>query len=84
MKNAVFWNEAPCRSCINRRFGETYRLHLQGRRKKKKSASVSKWVQTSLYMDAIRSSETSVYAISTRCDIPEGGTLHYQIVSPID
>jgi hypothetical protein len=26
---------APCRSCVNRRFGGTYRLHLQG----KKSAS---------------------------------------------
>jgi hypothetical protein len=32
-KNAVFWNVAPCRYCINRRFGGTYGLHLQGRRK---------------------------------------------------
>jgi hypothetical protein len=23
MKNAVFWDVAPCRSCVNRRFGET-------------------------------------------------------------
>jgi hypothetical protein len=29
MKNAVFWDVAPCRSCVNRRFGGTYRLHLQ-------------------------------------------------------
>jgi hypothetical protein len=28
MKNAVFWDAAPCRSCVNRRFGGTYRLHL--------------------------------------------------------
>jgi hypothetical protein len=28
MKNAVFWNVAPCRYCVNRRFGGTYRLHL--------------------------------------------------------
>jgi hypothetical protein len=35
MKNAVFWDAGPCRSCVNRRFGGTYRLHLQG----KKSAS---------------------------------------------
>jgi hypothetical protein len=30
MKNVVFWDVAPCRSCVNRRFGGTYRLHLQG------------------------------------------------------
>jgi hypothetical protein len=29
MKNAVFWDVAPCSSCVNRRFGGTYRLHLQ-------------------------------------------------------
>jgi hypothetical protein len=32
MKKAVFWDVAPCRSGVNRRFGGTYRLHLQGRR----------------------------------------------------
>jgi hypothetical protein len=32
MKNAVFWDVAPCRSCVNRRFWETYRLHLQGKK----------------------------------------------------
>jgi hypothetical protein len=32
MKNAVFWDVAPCRSGVTRRFGGTYRLHLQGRR----------------------------------------------------
>jgi hypothetical protein len=31
MKIAVFWDVAPCRHCVNRRFGGTYRLHLQGR-----------------------------------------------------
>jgi hypothetical protein len=30
LKNAVFWDVAPCRSYVNRRFGGTYRLHLQG------------------------------------------------------
>jgi hypothetical protein len=29
MKNVVFWDVALCRSCVNRRFGVTYRLHLQ-------------------------------------------------------
>jgi hypothetical protein len=28
MKNAVFWDVEPYRSCVNRRFGGTYRLHL--------------------------------------------------------
>jgi hypothetical protein len=32
MKNAVFWDVAACRSCVNRRFGGTYHLHLQGRK----------------------------------------------------
>jgi hypothetical protein len=32
MKNAVFWDVAPHGFIINRRFGETCRLHLQGRR----------------------------------------------------
>jgi hypothetical protein len=30
MKNADFWNVAPCRYCVIRRFGGTYRLHFQG------------------------------------------------------
>jgi hypothetical protein len=30
MKNGVFWDVAPYRSCVNRRFGGTYRLHLLG------------------------------------------------------
>jgi hypothetical protein len=32
MKNAVFWDVALCRSCLNRCFGGTYSLHLQGRK----------------------------------------------------
>jgi hypothetical protein len=32
MKNVVFWDVALCRSSVNRRFGGTYRLHLQGRK----------------------------------------------------
>jgi hypothetical protein len=30
MKNAVIWDVTLCRFCVNRRFGGTYRLHLQG------------------------------------------------------
>jgi hypothetical protein len=32
MKQAGFWDLAPCRSGVNRRFGGMYRLHLQGGR----------------------------------------------------
>jgi hypothetical protein len=28
MKIAVFWDVAPCRSCVNRRFGGSYHLHF--------------------------------------------------------
>jgi hypothetical protein len=38
MKNAVFWDVAPCRSCVNRRFGWTYR---------ERGTSVSRWLQMS-------------------------------------
>jgi hypothetical protein len=38
MKNAVFWDVAPCGSCKKRPFGGTCRLHLQG----KKSTSEEK------------------------------------------
>jgi hypothetical protein len=31
MKNAVFWDVTPFRSCVNQRFGGTYRFHIQGR-----------------------------------------------------
>jgi hypothetical protein len=31
-KNAVFWDVALCKSCVNRRFGGTYHLHLQSRK----------------------------------------------------
>jgi hypothetical protein len=32
MKNAVFWDVAPCRYYVTRRFGVRYRLHLLGRK----------------------------------------------------
>jgi hypothetical protein len=45
MKNAIFWDVAPCISCVNRRFGVTYRLHLQGRKIRERGTSVSRWLQ---------------------------------------
>jgi hypothetical protein len=46
MKNGVFWDVAPFRSCVNRRFEGTYRLHLQGRKIRERGTSVSRWLQT--------------------------------------
>jgi hypothetical protein len=80
MKNAVFWDVAPCRSCPNRRFGGTYRLHLQGRnireRKTPAQAGSSLMNFSTLKMEAIRSSETSVHTGSTRRHIPEDATIN--------
>jgi hypothetical protein len=47
MMNAVFWDVAPCRSCANRRFLGTYRLHLQGRK-----ISVSRLLQTASHNES--------------------------------
>jgi hypothetical protein len=43
LKNAVFSDVAPCRTCVNRRYGGTYRLHLQGRKIRERGTSVSRW-----------------------------------------
>jgi hypothetical protein len=60
MKNAVFWDVVACRFCVNRRFGGTYRLNLQGRKIRERGTSVSRWLQ-------------SVHTRSTRHHIPEDG-----------
>jgi hypothetical protein len=44
MKNAVFWDVAPCESCVNRRFGGTYLLHLQGTKISERGTSLSRWL----------------------------------------
>jgi hypothetical protein len=44
-KNAVIWDMAPCRYCVKRRFGGTYRLRLQGRKIRERGTNVSRWLQ---------------------------------------
>jgi hypothetical protein len=75
MKNAVFLDVALCTSCVNRRFRGTYRLHHQARLQPPAHAGSSLADFSSLKMEAIRSSETSVYTRSTRRHIPENGIL---------
>jgi hypothetical protein len=98
IKNAVFWDVGPCRSCVNQRFGGTDRLHLQGRKIRVRGG----WFLargffysedggdtflrshadfSTLKMEAIRSSETSVHTRSTRRHIPEDGILHNAVGS---
>jgi hypothetical protein len=43
MKNAVFWDVAPCRTCMNQRFGGTYRFHFQSRKIRERGTSLSRW-----------------------------------------
>jgi hypothetical protein len=45
IKNAFLWDVGPCRSCMNRRFGGTYSLHLQGRKIRERGTCVSRWLQ---------------------------------------
>jgi hypothetical protein len=87
-KNTVFWDVAPCRSCLNRRFGGTYSLHLQGIKSVKEESA---WASlqppahagslfanfSTLKMEVIRSSETSVHTRSIRRHIPEDGILQW-------
>jgi hypothetical protein len=49
MKNAVFLDVVRCSSCVNERFGGTYRLHLQGRKIRVRATSVSRWLHTGLH-----------------------------------
>jgi hypothetical protein len=74
MKKAVFWDVAPCRSGVNPRFGGTLQLLLTSLT----DASRADFLifSSTLKMEAIRSSETSVNITSTRCHIPEDCFLH--------
>jgi hypothetical protein len=85
MKSTIFWNITPCSPLsVNRRFGGTYRLHLQDRKSKlSKNAChlLSCWylaqlIFLTLKMEAMCSSETSVDTQQTTWrHIPEAGTL---------
>jgi hypothetical protein len=74
----VFWDVAPCGCCKNRRFGETYLLHHEcSMLRLLVTANVvpSSLIISTLMMEAIRSSETSVLTRTTRRHIPQDGIL---------
>jgi hypothetical protein len=86
MKNAVFWDVAPCDSCQNRLFGGTYRVQHQGDKNRRNMNNVflrnvfrllvaatipTSPILTIPMMDAIHSSETSVLTETTRRRIAE-------------
>jgi hypothetical protein len=81
MKRITFWDMTPCSPLsFNRRFGGTYRLHLQGRRNRF-SKPASKQVASTLKMEAISSSETSGATQRTaRRHIPEDDSLQHYIL----
>jgi hypothetical protein len=80
MKSIIFWDITPCNPLkVNRSFGETYRLHLQGlkisrvrnQRKSRGQAELCLAYST-LKMEATCSYETSVdFQQTTRHYIPE-------------
>jgi hypothetical protein len=71
-KNAFFWDVGPCRSCVKRRFGKTYRLHPRP----PAHAGFSLTDFSTLKMEVIRSSETSVHTRATWRHIPQDSILH--------
>jgi hypothetical protein len=76
MMKAVFWDVAPCGYSVNRRFGGKY--HLTYATLAHPGSIADLFLSATLKMEAIRSSETSVNTISTRCHIPEDCFLHSQ------
>jgi hypothetical protein len=68
MRSSIFWDITPCSPLsVNRRFGGTYRLHLQGRRISRALLAIfshacffAHLIFFTLKMEAICSSETSV------------------------
>jgi hypothetical protein len=93
MKSIIFWDMTPCSLLsFNRRFGGTYRFHLQGRRNRFSKTSIqaachllagfAKLISSTLKMKAISSSETSVETQqTTRRHIPEDDTIGQKLSS---
>jgi hypothetical protein len=83
MKSAIFWDISPCSPLsVNRRFGGTYCLYLQGRKNKLSKKPAWKQVACDSEDGGDRFSETSVDTErTTRPYIPEDGTLQSDLCS---
>jgi hypothetical protein len=65
MKNSVSWDVTPCRFCVNRRFGGTYRLYLHGRKIRERGTSVSRWqqyVNPEVYLKAMTTTVSFIFS----------------------
>jgi hypothetical protein len=72
LKYTVFWYVAPCRSCVNRRFGVTYRLHLQVRKIRERGTSVSRWLYGSLWRKDLSAWSWRNSTFRSRCQGTDG------------
>jgi hypothetical protein len=75
MNNAALWDVTPCGSCKGRRFEGTYSLHHRVTRMSElRNLAVTSnrcMLPGTPMMEAIRSSETSVFTRATRRIVPE-------------
>jgi hypothetical protein len=78
MNAAIFWDITPCSPYMNRRFGGTFNLYLQGRKSVGKESSAKKiaGLISTLKIEVIRSSETSLHIRITLRYIPEDSNIH--------
>jgi hypothetical protein len=70
MNAAIFWDIAQCNPYVNRLFGGTYHLHIQGRKSAEQETRAQQVVRL------IPSSETSIHIRTTQRYIPEDGNIH--------
>jgi hypothetical protein len=82
MKNVVFWDVALCRTWVNRRFGGTYCLHLQGGIIREQWTSVNSWLQTEPLIGAtscIRDGERR--SVATYCEVVSALHIRRQFIT---
>jgi hypothetical protein len=63
VKSSVFWVVTQCRLVKNRRFGTTYRSHLQGLSVQEEDRETTGWNYTGEGVDGDRSLESAEVAI---------------------
>jgi hypothetical protein len=57
---AIFWRIAPCRLCMNQRYGGTYHLRLQDWKSAEQESSVH---------------QVAIHCLDTRHYVPEDGSI---------